>query len=162
MLHAVYFLNCLLNGTSWLGCYLADQVILRLVLPDKPDLQDLQYFLEFQVPLQWAPMFNELVLGPQKRKGSYPSMQFRFLGPKLHVSTSQVSAMLLCISDLKVSLWLIFYSSLLIKLKNFIWGITIFLAKEFLLFSDVTVSIYWHACFYSLLFHSRYLVLRNP
>ena len=62
MLHAVYFLNCLLNGTSWLGCYLADQVILRLVLPDKPDLQDLQYFLEFQVPLQWAPMFNELVL----------------------------------------------------------------------------------------------------
>jgi hypothetical protein len=60
------------------------------VFSDKPDLPDLQYFLEFQVPLQWAPMFNELVLGPQKKKGSSPSMQFRFLGPKLQVSTSQV------------------------------------------------------------------------
>jgi hypothetical protein len=60
------------------------------VFSDKPDLHDLQYFLEFQVPLQWAPMFNELVLGPQKKKGSSPSMQFRFLGPKLQVSTSQV------------------------------------------------------------------------
>jgi hypothetical protein len=63
---------------------------MMFVFPDKPDLQDLQYFLEFQVPLQWAPMFNELVLGPQKRKSSYPSMQFRFLGPRLQVSTSQV------------------------------------------------------------------------
>ena len=62
MLHAVYFVNCLLIETSWFGSYLADQVILRFVLPDKPDLQDLQYFLKFQAPLQWAPMFNELVL----------------------------------------------------------------------------------------------------
>jgi hypothetical protein len=59
-------------------------------LSDKPDPEDLQHFLEFQVPLQWAPLFNELILGPQKRKGSYPSLQFRFLGPKLQVSTSQV------------------------------------------------------------------------
>ncbi|VAI57596.1 unnamed protein product [Triticum turgidum subsp. durum] len=47
---------------------------------------------DFQVPLQWAPVFNVLVLGPQKRKGSYPSLQFRFLGPKLRVNTSQVSS----------------------------------------------------------------------
>ena len=62
MLHAAYFVNCLLIETSQFGSYLADQVILRFVLPDKPDLQDLQYFLKFQAPLQWAPLFNELVL----------------------------------------------------------------------------------------------------
>lgn len=57
---------------------------------DKPDPEDLQYFLEFQVPRQWAPMFNELALGPQRRKASYPSLQFRFFGPKLQVNTAQV------------------------------------------------------------------------
>ncbi|CAO2045786.1 unnamed protein product [Urochloa humidicola] len=82
-------ITSLLTGIPGSG-YLSHAI--NLYLRYKPDLQELQYFLEFQVPLQWAPMFNELVLGPQKRKGSYPSMQFRFLGPKLHVSTSQVSS----------------------------------------------------------------------
>lgn len=82
-------ITSLLTGIPGSG-YLSHAI--NLYLRYKPDLQDLQYFLEFQVPLQWAPMFNELVLGPQKRKGSYPSMQFRCLGPKLHVSTSQVSS----------------------------------------------------------------------
>ncbi|KAJ1279166.1 hypothetical protein BS78_04G134300 [Paspalum vaginatum] len=82
-------ITSLLTGIPGSG-YLSHAI--NLYLRYKPDLHDLQYFLEFQVPLQWAPMFNELVLGPQKRKGSYPSMQFRFLGPKLHVSTSQVSS----------------------------------------------------------------------
>ncbi|XP_062223320.1 MACPF domain-containing protein At4g24290-like isoform X2 [Phragmites australis] len=82
-------ITSLLTGIPGSG-YLSHAI--NLYLRYKPDPHDLQYFLEFQVPLQWAPMFNELVLGPQKRKGSYPSMQFRFLGPKLHVSTSQVSS----------------------------------------------------------------------
>ncbi|XP_062219085.1 MACPF domain-containing protein At4g24290-like isoform X2 [Phragmites australis] len=82
-------ITSLLTGIPGSG-YLSHAI--NLYLRYKPDLHDLQYFLEFQVPLQWAPMFNELVLGPQKRKGSNPSMQFRFLGPKLHVSTSQVSS----------------------------------------------------------------------
>jgi len=86
-------ITSLLTGIPGSG-YLSHAI--NLYLRYKPDLQDLQYFLEFQVPLQWAPMFNELVLGPQKRKGSYPSMQFRFLGPKLHVSTSQVPARRQC------------------------------------------------------------------
>lgn len=68
----------------------------RFCLTDKPDPEDLQYFLEFQVPNQWAPMFNELALGPQRRKVSYPRMQFRFLGPKLHVNTDQVRLLCLC------------------------------------------------------------------
>ncbi|AQK52638.1 MACPF domain-containing protein At1g14780 [Zea mays] len=82
-------ITSLLTGIPGSG-YLSHAI--NLYLRYKPDLQDLQYFLEFQVPLQWAPMFNELVLGPQKRKSSYPSMQFRFLGPRLQVSTSQVSS----------------------------------------------------------------------
>ncbi|TVU30110.1 hypothetical protein EJB05_21717 [Eragrostis curvula] len=82
-------ITSLLTGIPGSG-YLSHAI--NLYLRYKPDLHDLQYFLEFQVPLQWAPMFNELVLGPQKKKGSCPSMQFRFLGPKLNVSTSQVSS----------------------------------------------------------------------
>lgn len=61
-----------------------------LYLPDKPEPEDLQYFLEFQVPNQWAPMFNELALGPQRRKVSCPKLQFRFFGPKLQVNIDQV------------------------------------------------------------------------
>ncbi|OAY78930.1 MACPF domain-containing protein [Ananas comosus] len=82
-------ITSLLTGVPGSG-YLSHAI--NLYLRYKPDLEDLQYFLEFQVPLQWAPMFNELALGPQKRKASYPTLQFRFLGPKLHVSTTQVSS----------------------------------------------------------------------
>ncbi|XP_072952920.1 MACPF domain-containing protein At4g24290-like [Typha angustifolia] len=82
-------ITSLLTGIPGSG-YLSHAI--NLYLRYKPDLEDLQYFLEFQVPLQWAPMFNELALGPQKRKASYPSLQFRLLGPKLQVSTSQVSS----------------------------------------------------------------------
>ncbi|XP_037446964.1 MACPF domain-containing protein At1g14780-like isoform X2 [Triticum urartu] len=82
-------ITSLLTGIPGSG-YLSHAI--NLYLRYKPDLDDLQHFLEFQVPLQWAPVFNVLVLGPQKRKGSYPSLQFRFLGPKLRVNTSQVSS----------------------------------------------------------------------
>uniref|UniRef100_A0A0D9VFY6 MACPF domain-containing protein n=1 Tax=Leersia perrieri TaxID=77586 RepID=A0A0D9VFY6_9ORYZ len=82
-------ITSLLTGIPGSG-YLSHAI--NLYLRYKPDPEELQHFLEFQVPLQWAPLFNELVLGPQKRKGSYPSLQFRFLGPKLQVSTSQVSS----------------------------------------------------------------------
>ncbi|KAG8058850.1 hypothetical protein GUJ93_ZPchr0002g23526 [Zizania palustris] len=82
-------ITSLLTGIPGSG-YLSHAI--NLYLRYKPDPDDLQHFLEFQVPLQWAPLFNELILGPQKRKGSYPSLQFRFLGPKLQVSTSQVSS----------------------------------------------------------------------
>ncbi|KAK1270715.1 MACPF domain-containing protein [Acorus gramineus] len=61
---------------------------------DKPSPEDLRYFLEFQVPRQWSPVFNELALGHQGKKTSYPTLQFTFLGPKLHVSTDQNLQML--------------------------------------------------------------------
>ena len=63
---------------------------------DKPTLEDLQYFLEFQVPSQWAPMFNELPLGHQRKRASCPSLQFSFMGPKVHVNSTQV--IFLCLS----------------------------------------------------------------
>jgi hypothetical protein len=82
-------------------CYFLKLIFTKFIChSDKPDPHELQHFLEFQVPLQWAPMFNELVLGPQKRKGSYPSLQFRFLGPKLRVSTSKVPPCLFAIVGL--------------------------------------------------------------
>lgn len=70
-----------------LGYFFFDLVIL---LSDKPALEDLQYFLEFQVPRQWAPMFCELPLRHQRRNLSCPTLQFRFMGSKMHVSSTQV------------------------------------------------------------------------
>lgn len=58
--------------------------------PDKPALEDLHFFLEFQVPRQWAPLFCELPLRHQRKRSSCPSLQFYFLGPKINVSSTQV------------------------------------------------------------------------
>lgn len=63
---------------------------------DKPSPEDLQYFLEFQVPQQWAPMFNELDLGPQRRKSSFPALHFTCFSPKLLVNNTQVLTKLCC------------------------------------------------------------------
>ncbi|KAF8402198.1 hypothetical protein HHK36_013150 [Tetracentron sinense] len=82
-------ITSLLTGIPGSG-YLSHAI--NLYLRYKPAPEDLQYFLEFQVPRQWAPMFNELPLGPQRRKASCPSLQFSFLGPRLHVSSTQVSS----------------------------------------------------------------------
>ncbi|KAG6482860.1 hypothetical protein ZIOFF_059499 [Zingiber officinale] len=80
-------ITSLLTGIPGSG-YLSHAI--NLYLRYKPDPEDLQYFLEFQVPNQWAPMFNELALGLQSRKVSCPKLQFRFFGPKLHVNIDQV------------------------------------------------------------------------
>ncbi|KAK9146037.1 hypothetical protein Sjap_005940 [Stephania japonica] len=79
-------ITSLLSGIPGSG-YLSHAI--NLYLRYKPPPEDLQYFLEFQVPRQWVPMFNELPLGPQRRKASCPALQFSFLGSKLHVSASQ-------------------------------------------------------------------------
>ncbi|GJV40058.1 hypothetical protein Tco_1418498 [Tanacetum coccineum] len=57
---------------------------------NKPTLEDLQCFLEFQVPRLWAPIFCELPLWHQRRKTSCPRLQFSFMGPKIYISTTQV------------------------------------------------------------------------
>ncbi|XP_042503817.1 MACPF domain-containing protein At4g24290-like [Macadamia integrifolia] len=81
-------ITSLLTGIPGSG-YLSHAI--NLYLRYKPTPDDLRYFLEFQVPLQYAPMFSELPLGHQRRKVSGPALQFRIMGPKLRVSSAQVS-----------------------------------------------------------------------
>ncbi|PIA25753.1 hypothetical protein AQUCO_10800029v1 [Aquilegia coerulea] len=82
-------ITSLLSGIAGSG-YLSHAI--NLYLRYKPAPEDLEYFLEFQVPRQWAPMYNELPLGPQRIKVSSPALQFSFMGPKLHVNCIQVSS----------------------------------------------------------------------
>lgn len=82
-------ITSLLNGIPGSG-YLSHAI--NLYLRYKPAIEDLQYFLEFQVPRQWAPLFCELPLRHQRRKTSIPSLQFSFLGPKIYVSSTQVAS----------------------------------------------------------------------
>ncbi|XP_073157401.1 MACPF domain-containing protein At4g24290-like [Henckelia pumila] len=82
-------ITSLLNGIPGSG-YLSHAI--NLYLRYKPAIEDLQYFLEFQVPRQWAPLFCELPLRHQRRNTSIPSLQFSFLGPKIYVSSTQVES----------------------------------------------------------------------
>lgn len=81
-------ITSLLTGVP--GCGFLNQAI-NLYLRYKPPIDDLQYFLEFQVHLQWAPLHNELPLGPPRKRVPYASMKFSLMGPKLYISTVQVS-----------------------------------------------------------------------
>lgn len=63
---------------------------INLYLRYKPPIEELHQFLEFQVPRQWAPVFGELAVGPDRKQQSNASLQFRFMGPKLHVNTTPV------------------------------------------------------------------------
>ncbi|KAK3011008.1 hypothetical protein RJ639_011912 [Escallonia herrerae] len=57
---------------------------------NKPPVEELHQFLEFQLPRQWAPVFSEHPLGPQRRQRSTISLQFSFMGPKLYVNINPV------------------------------------------------------------------------
>uniref|UniRef100_A0A0C9QWN6 TSA: Wollemia nobilis Ref_Wollemi_Transcript_3683_2563 transcribed RNA sequence n=1 Tax=Wollemia nobilis TaxID=56998 RepID=A0A0C9QWN6_9CONI len=56
----------------------------------KPPIEELRYFLEFQVPCAWAPLPSHLT-GQQRKEPVCPSLQFSLMGPKLYISTAQVS-----------------------------------------------------------------------
>lgn len=75
---------------SWKECCNFDQKLYFHVSTDKPPIEELQQFLEFQLPRQWAPVFSDLPLGPQRKKQSKTYLQFSFMGPKLFVNTSPV------------------------------------------------------------------------
>ncbi|KAH1160799.1 hypothetical protein GLYMA_11G252700v4 [Glycine max] len=80
-------ISSLLTGIPGSG-YLSHAI--NLYLRYKPPPDDLQCFLEFQIPRQWAPMFYDLPLRHQRKKCSSPSLQFGFMFPKLRVSCAQV------------------------------------------------------------------------
>lgn len=71
-------------------CLRPASVLFFLFFSDKPPEEELKQFLEFQLPRQWAPVFSDLPLGPQRKQQSTSSLQFTFMGPKLYVNTSMV------------------------------------------------------------------------
>eukprot|EP01018_Ginkgo_biloba_P005525 Gb_07458 [translate_table: standard] len=81
-------ITSLLSGVPGSG-FLSQAI--NLYLRYKPPIEELHYFLEFQVHRQWAPLHNELPLGPPRKMVSCPALQFSLMGPKLYVSTAQVS-----------------------------------------------------------------------
>ncbi|XP_076935723.1 MACPF domain-containing protein At4g24290-like [Bidens hawaiensis] len=80
-------ITSLLNGVSGSG-YLSHAI--NLYLRYKPPIEELHQFLEFQLPRQWAPVFSDLPLGPQRKQRTTASLQFSFFGPKLYVNTNPV------------------------------------------------------------------------
>ncbi|XP_071736845.1 MACPF domain-containing protein At4g24290-like [Rutidosis leptorrhynchoides] len=80
-------ITSLLNGVSGSG-YLSHAI--NLYLRYKPPIEELHQFLEFQLPRQWAPVFSDLPLGPQRKQQTNASLQFSFFGPKLYVNTNPV------------------------------------------------------------------------
>lgn len=82
-------ITSLLTGIPGSG-YLSHAI--NLYLRYKPALEDLQCFLEFQVPSQWAPLFCELPLSHQRKVASCPALQFCLFGPKLCVRPTQVTS----------------------------------------------------------------------
>ncbi|KAK6932601.1 Membrane attack complex component/perforin (MACPF) domain [Dillenia turbinata] len=65
---------------------------INLYLRYKPPTEELHQFLEFQLPRQWAPVYGDLPLVRQRKRQASPSLQFAFMGPKLHVNISKVDA----------------------------------------------------------------------
>jgi len=59
---------------------------------DKPPIEELHLFFEYQLPRQWAPVYGELPLGfgPGRRKNMSPSLKFTLMGPNLYVNTAKV------------------------------------------------------------------------
>lgn len=62
-----------------------------LVLPctDKPQIEELRYFLEFQIPRVWAPL-QDNIPRPQRKEPVCPSLQFSMMGQKLYICQEQV------------------------------------------------------------------------
>lgn len=60
---------------------------------DKPPISDLKYFLDFQVHKIWAPIHNDLPLGPTPNITTSPSLQLNLMGPKLYVNTTKVKVL---------------------------------------------------------------------
>ncbi|KAL5740230.1 hypothetical protein ACOSQ2_029410 [Xanthoceras sorbifolium] len=60
-----------------------------LYLEYKPQIEELRYFLEFQIPRAWAPVQDRIP--GQRKEPVCPSLQFSIMGQKLYVSQEQIS-----------------------------------------------------------------------
>ncbi|KAK4479708.1 hypothetical protein RD792_015240 [Penstemon davidsonii] len=65
---------------------------INLYLRYKPPIADLEYFLDFQSHRVWAPIHNDLPLGPVTKNKAFQTsaLHFNFMGPKLYVNNTQV------------------------------------------------------------------------
>ncbi|MBA0598784.1 hypothetical protein Gorai_008530, partial [Gossypium raimondii] len=81
--HAV---NLYLRCDELIHMFILDKMSMYYYRADKPPIEELREFLEFQVPRQWAPVYGDLPLGLKRRKQALPSLQFTFMGPKLYVN----------------------------------------------------------------------------
>ncbi|XP_057769085.1 MACPF domain-containing protein At4g24290-like [Salvia miltiorrhiza] len=73
-----------IDGSGFLGH------AINLYLRYKPPIEELYQFLEFQLPRQWAPVFGDVPLGPDRKQHGVASLQFSLMGPKLYVNTDEV------------------------------------------------------------------------
>ncbi|KAM5560657.1 MACPF domain-containing protein CAD1-like [Rosa sericea] len=61
-----------------------------LYLEYKPPIEELRYFLEFQISRIWAPVYDRN-LTHQRKEPVCPSLQFSIMGQKLYVSQEQIT-----------------------------------------------------------------------
>ncbi|KAM7262408.1 hypothetical protein ACFE04_000091 [Oxalis oulophora] len=71
-----------------------------LYLEYKPPIEDLHYFLDFQIAQAWAPEQSSI----QRKEPVCSSLQFSLMGPKLYVSPDQVTVGRRPVTGLKLSL----------------------------------------------------------
>ncbi|KAL5656197.1 hypothetical protein ACJX0J_035516, partial [Zea mays] len=78
-------ITSLLNGVPGSGFLIH---AINLYLRHKPPIEELHQFLEFQLPRQWAPVYSDLALGPQRKRQGSTSLPVNLIGPKLYVCTN--------------------------------------------------------------------------
>ncbi|GFS42386.1 MAC/Perforin domain-containing protein [Actinidia rufa] len=87
-----------------------------LYLEYKPPIEDLQYFLDFQIARAWAPEQSNI----QRKEPVCPSLQFSMMGPKLYISPDQVAVGRKPVTGLRISLEGIKKNRLTIHLQHLV------------------------------------------
>ncbi|KAL5196552.1 hypothetical protein ABZP36_000064 [Zizania latifolia] len=80
-------ITSMLNGVP--GCGFLNHA-LSLYLRYKSQIEELHQFWEFQLSRQWAPVYSDLLLGPQRKRQRRASLPVNLIGPKLYVCTNMV------------------------------------------------------------------------
>ncbi|XP_039116499.1 MACPF domain-containing protein CAD1 isoform X1 [Dioscorea cayenensis subsp. rotundata] len=88
-----------------------------LYLEYKPPIEELQYFLEFQIQQLWAPIHDNIA-GHQRKEPVCPSLQFSLMSPKLYISSEQISVGRRPVTGLKLCLEGSKQNRLAIQLKH--------------------------------------------
>lgn len=90
-----------------------------LYLEYKPPIEELRYFLEFQIPRAWAPPQDKHP-GHQKKEPVCPYLQFSMMGQKLYISQEQVSVGRKPVTGLKLILGGVKQNQLSVQLQHLV------------------------------------------